>query len=344
MSILIASILAFFTTFLFVRLALYFFPKWGLMDRPHKYGISRAPIPYFGGLVIYLVFTVVVLSFLPIDKHLIGFLFSGTLLVGVSFLDDKFSLSPYLRLFVQFLVAVILILAGIGIETITNPLGGELNLLEWQIPFNLGGIIYHFSFWADLFTVIWVMGMMNTMNWLDGVAGLTSGMAVIAGITLGSLSLTTMVNQPEVALISFVLAATCFAFWLFDFYPPKILMGDTGSMFLGFVLAVIGIFSGGKVATAFLVMGFPILDAAWVILRRLSQGKSPFEGDKKHFHHRLLEVGLSERKVLFIVYFICAMFGVSALFLTTLGKFISILMMFLLMSLIGLLLVRKTQK
>lgn len=341
MPIILPVITAFALTLVLTKLALKFFPKWGLLDKPEKYGLKRKPIPYFGGIIIYLVFAVSLLIFLPIDKRLIGFLVAGATLVLVSFWDDKKGLSPVFRLFMQLVVAVILIFAGIGIEVITNPFGGEFALNHWQIPFEINGVFYHLIVLADLFTVIWVMGMINTMNWLDGISGLTSGIATIGGITLGFLSLSPIVNQPEIAIMSFVFAAICFAFWLFDFYPPKILMGDSGSMFLGFALAVIGIFSGGKVATAFMVMGFPILDAAWVILRRIREGNSPFKGDLKHFHHRLLEVGLTERKALVFIYFICGVFGISALFLTTLGKFIAIISMFVLMVLIGRWLVRR---
>lgn len=344
MPIYIAPIIAFIITLFFTKLALKLFPKWGLIDKPQNYGLKRAPIPYYGGLIIFFAIALNLLIFLPIDKHLIGFLIAGGLLVITSFIDDKRGVSPYLRLLIQLLAAIILIISGIGIEVITNPFGGELELNLWKIPFNLNGITYHFMILADLFTVIWVMGMINTMNWLDGISGLTSGIATIAGLALGFLSLTEKVNQPEIAIISFVLAATAFAFWLFDFYPPKILMGDTGSMFLGFTLAVIGIYSGGKVATAFLVMGFPILDAAWVILRRIKSGKSPFKGDLKHFHHRLLEIGLTERKALLFIYFICATFGISALFLDTRGKFIAMILMFVLMVLVGRYLVLKSHK
>ncbi len=344
MSTIIPTITAFALTLILTKLALKFFPKWGLLDKPEKYGLTRKPIPYFGGVILYLVFATVLLIFLPIDKHLIGFLVAGAVLVAVSFWDDKKGLSPIFRLFMQFVVAIVLIFSGIGIEVITNPFGGEFVLNIWQLPFEINGMIYHLIVLADLFTIIWVMGMINTMNWLDGISGLTSGIATIGGMTLGFLSLSPIVNQPEIAVISFVFAAICFAFWLFDFYPPKILMGDSGSMFLGFVLAVIGIFSGGKVATAFLVMGFPILDAAWVILRRIREGKSPFKGDLKHFHHRLLEVGLTERKALVFIYFICAVFGISALFLTTKGKFAAIVLMFVLMVVIGRWLVRRGEK
>lgn len=335
MFIFLPVLTAFLLTLFFTKLALKFFPKWGLLDKPEKYGLTRKPIPYFGGLILYFVFLICLLVFAKIDKHLIGFLSAGGLLVAVSFWDDKKGLSPVFRLFMQFFVALILIFTGIGIEVITNPFGGELVLNNWQIPFKVNGVFYHFTILADLFTIIWVMGMINTMNWLDGISGLTSGIATIGGLTLGFLSLSPIVNQPEIAMMCFVFATICFTFWFFDFYPPKILMGDSGSMFLGFVLAVFGIFSGGKVATAFMVMGFPILDAAWVILRRIREGNSPFKGDLKHFHHRLLEVGLTERKALIFIYFICVVFGVSALFLSTFGKFIAIVLMFLLMVVIG---------
>lgn len=344
MKIYLAPIFAFILTLILTKLALVFFPKWNLLDKPHNYGLKRAPIPYYGGLIIFFVIALNLLFFLPLDKHLIGFLLAGGVLVATSFIDDKKGLSPLIRLLIQFTATVILILSGIGIEVITNPFGGDFNLTFWKIPFEIQGIEYHLMLIADLFTVLWVMGMINTMNWLDGISGLTSGIATIGGLTLGFLSLTEKVNQPEIAIMSFVLAAVAFAFWFFDFYPPKILMGDTGSMFLGFMLAVIGIYSGGKVATAFLVMGFPILDAAWVILRRLKSGKSPFKGDLKHFHHRLLEIGLTEKKALVFIYAICALFGVSALFLDTRGKFLAMILMFLLMVLVGRYLVVRGEK
>ena len=130
-------------------------------------------------------------------------------------------------------------------------------------------------------------------------------------------------------------------FLLFDFYPAKMLMGDTGSIFLGFTLATLAIFSGGKVATAFLIMGIPILDAAWVILRRLKNKQSPFKGDLNHIHHRLLDIGISPRKALICMYTLCAVFGVSALFLDTKGKLIEIIILGITMIVMGRYLVKK---
>jgi len=140
-----------------------------------------------------------------------------------------------------------------------------------------------------------------------------------------------VVDQTTVATLAIIVSSMCLAFWIFDFHPAKILLGDTGSMLIGFLLAVFAIFAGGKVATAFLVLGFPILDAFWVITRRIVKGQSPMKGDLKHLHHRLLEVGLSERKALILIYLLCAFFGGSAIFLGTTGKLYLIIVMGLLM-------------
>lgn len=335
---------AFGLTFILVCLALKFFPKWGLMDRPHKYGLKRAPIPYYGGLAIFIAFVVSVSLFVKPDQHLIGFLIGATLITIVSFLDDLFSLNPWLRLFVQILAALVLVFSGIGIHSISNPLGAEIGLDQWIFTLNLEKV-YQISVLATLFTIIWVVWIVNTMNWLDGLNGLPSGVAAIAALVIFLLSIRPGIHfdlsaQTEVAIISIILFGCTLAFWIFDFYPAKILMGDTGSMFLGFSLATLAIFSGGKIATAFLVLGFPILDAGWVIIRRVLEGKSPLHGDLKHLHHRLLEVGLSQRKALILIYSLSAVFGLIAVYLEGKQKLFAIIVMFVLMFILGYLGVR----
>ncbi|MBU1954397.1 undecaprenyl/decaprenyl-phosphate alpha-N-acetylglucosaminyl 1-phosphate transferase, partial [Patescibacteria group bacterium] len=315
----IPALFAFILTFALSLAARKFFPKWGLMDRPEKYGLKRKPIPYYGGLLIYIGFVLTVLLFVPMDLHIGVFLIAATLIAGVSFIDDLIGLSPVLRLFVQVVAALMLVFAGIGILSISNPLGAPIVLDSWKLFFTLDHV-YEFSVLSALFTVVWVVAIVNTMNFLDGLNGLPSGIAVIAGVSLFLLSVRPGMHfdassQVPVAMMSLILASTALAFWFFDFYPAKMLMGDTGSMFLGFVLATMAIFSGGKVTTAFLVMGFPILDAIWVILRRILQGKSPMKGDLKHLHHRLLDSGLSQRGALYIIYAVSIIFGAIAVFL-----------------------------
>lgn len=328
---------AFIVTILFAILALKFFPKWKMMDRPQNYGLKRNPIPYYGGLVIFAAIMLTVLIFIPVDKRLLGVLIGGTMIAGISFLDDLKNVNPWIRLSVQVLAALTVVVSGVGIESITNPLGGviELNQFAIEIPFGWGMI--EFMIFADIFTIIWIVLVINTMNFLDGLNGLVSGVTFIAALTMFILSIGNhnIIDQSVVATLAIVVATTCLAFWFFDFYPAKILMGDTGTMFLGFLLAVMAIFSGGKVATAFLVLGFPILDAFWVITRRILSKKSPMKGDLKHLHHRLLEVGLSDRKALIMMYSLCLMFGLSAIFLGSTQKLFMIIAMGIFMFAIG---------
>lgn len=338
---------AFILTFLLTAIALKVFPCFGFMDRPHLYGLKRAPIPYSGGLILFFVFLVTSFLFLDLNKHLLGLLLASGLIVLVSFLDDRYRLSPYLRLGVQVLAAFLVIGFGVGIDAITNPLGGLLHLDTYRIPIVWKGVEYHLTVLADLFTVVWIVLLMNTMNWLDGLPGEVSGISTLAFVILFVLSIRPdfhYIDQTDVALLAAILGSSCFAFWFFDFSPPRILMGDTGTMFLGFMLAVLAIFAGGKIATTTLIMGFPILDAFWVISRRIFQGKSPFRGDLLHFHHRLVKAGFTERQAIFAIYTLCGLFGVIALFLGSTQKLVAIAAMILLMFLLGTLVALRGKK
>ncbi len=296
--------------------AVKFFPSFGLVDRPHKYGLFRKAIPYYGGLIIYLSFWIAALIFMPFDLKLFGVFIASTLLVLVSFVDDLRNLAWYYRLPVQFVAAFIIIIFGVGILEISNPFGGILLLNQLVVPVTVFGKSLSFVVFADLLVIVWIVIMMNAMNWMDGVNGLPSGLTVIASLVIFFLSREDfhLVNQTGVQNLSLILAFVCLAFWFFDFYPAKILMGDSGSMFIGFMLAVLSVFSGAKIATTALVLGFPLLDFVWVIFRRIFyEKKSPFKGDLKHLHHRFLKLGFSDRQTLFIIYFLCASFGAISL-------------------------------
>lgn len=333
---LVPPIFSLLLTFLGIKLMLRFFPKWGLLDRPHKYGLKRPSIPYSGGIVFFFVFLVSTFLFVDITKPIAGVIFAGILIVFISFIDDRIKISPWIRLLVQVLAGIIVVLAGIKIQVIKNPfvydLGIRLDTFEFSF---LGQNIWLLS---ALFIIAWLILMMNVMNWLDGIPGLASGISGIAQLSIFILATRQfhIVDQGAVITISSVLAAGALVFLLFDFPPPKILMGDTGSMFLGFMLGSLSILAGGKLATALLIMGFPVLDAFWVILKRILQGKSPLHGDYSHFHHRLLRIGLSERTSLFFNYFICSVFAGIALLLTaTFEKFVAFIGVFIAMFLIS---------
>lgn len=301
-------------------LAKWLFPKIGLMDRPHHYGLLRPAVPYPGGAMLFVSFLLLSLLFLPLDRQVLSVLVGGTLLAVTSFFDDRLGLPPWLRLVVQFLAGISLVIGGIGIASITNPLGGALVLDQWEIVLNSGFVITVF---ADVLTVIWVMVMVNAFNWVDGVPGMADSVAAVAAAILLVLSTRPdfhfMDQSLAIALSSIVLGMSA-AHLIFDFPPPRMLLGDTGSMLLGFLLAVIAIISGGKIATMLLVLGFPILDFVWVIGRRLWKGKSPFKGDLWHFHHRLQKAGFKDSVIVIFFAVTAALFGGLALSLHTEGK------------------------
>ena len=319
---LIPAAFSFILTLILTFIALKLFPKWKMMDRPHKYGLKRKPIPYYGGLIFILVFVLGTLIFVQLDIKVIGVLIGALMIAAVSFLDDLKEVNPWIRLGVQILGALTVVISGLGIESISNPFGDPIILDQFELDVPFGDTILTITLLADIFTVIWIVLIVNTMNFLDGLNGLVSGVGFVAALTIFILSIGShnLVDQSSVATMAVILAAALLAFWFFDFHPSKILMGDTGSMFIGFLIAVFAIFAGGKIATAFLVLGFPILDAFWVVTRRIVQGGSPMQGDLKHLHHRLLEVGLTERKALILIYILCAFFGGSAIFLGTTQK------------------------
>lgn len=335
------AVVAFGFCFFLTKMALVLFPKWELMDRPARYGLARKPIPYYGGLILFVSFMMSILLFVEMDQHVIGFILAATLITVVSFVDDWKGLSPWFRLSIQIIAALILVLFGIGIHSVSNPFGEAINLDQY-IFFQEG--LISISLLSALFTIIWIVSLVNTMNFLDGLNGLPSGIAAIAALALFFLSIRPDIHfdlssQTSVAMMSIILFSVTAAFWLFDFYPAKILMGDTGSMFLGFTLATLAIFSGGKIATALLVLGVPILDAGWVIMRRILNKKSPLSGDLQHLHHRLLEAGLSQRRALYLLYAFSALFGIIAVFLQGVYKFYALVVLFIVMVLLGLIVV-----
>jgi len=351
MNYFLPAISAFILTLLSVLIALKVFPKLGLVDKPEKYGLKRKAIPYPGGILLYFIFLILALIFFEPTLKLLGVLTGGGILVLVSFIDDRIEIPAWVRFLIQIIVALIMVVVGIGVATITNPFGGYIALDQVKFIFQFGETTITIMALSGLFTVTWILLIVNTMNWLDGIPGMVSGITVIGGLTLFFLSISEVVNQPEVATLALIVAMIALAFWIFDFHPPRILIGDSGSMFFGLLLAVLAIFSGGKIATAFLILGFPILDAVYVIIYRIYSKRAPWKGgewDKSrkavHLHHRMLEFGLSERKVLGLIYLLCAIFGITALFLGTKGKFWAIVIVAFLTVVISLVLRAKGKK
>lgn len=257
-------------------------------------------------------------------KFILGIVFGGLVLMIEGFLDDKYDLpAKYLWVFPA-LSAFIIVISGIGvgITELSNPFGGSPISIKYSI---LGLPL------SGIFVWLWMMGMMFTTKFLDGLDGLVAGISTIASFALFFLSLTPQVNQPITATLAIIFAGALVGYLFYAFNPAKIFLGDGGSLFTGFMLGVLSIILGGKIATALLVMGIPILDVAWVIIQRLWYGRSPFQGDRRHLHFKLLDLGFSHRNTVLILYALSAVFGFTAVFLQSRGKLIALAVMFVVM-------------
>jgi len=192
--------------------------------------------------------------------------------------------------------------------------------------------LYFSNFLSEAFTFTWLLLMMYTTKLLDGVDGLVSGLAVIGGLVIFLFTATTKYFQPDIALASLIFSGVCLGFLIWNWHPAKIFLGESGSLFLGYVLGVLAIISGGKIAIALLVLGLPLLDLFWTIIRRLAAKKNPFSSsDRLHLHHRLLDIGLGQKKTVLIFYAFSLFFGLMALFLQSKGKFLAISILVLIM-------------
>ena len=287
----------------------------------HKHAVPRA-----GGVAIYLSFVLVCLVLLPkITQNFIGLLLAGTIVLLVGLYDDVKGLSPWIKLCFQILAAAVAVVGfGISIDTITNPFGQAISLSSKVPPLAIGPFQVGAGLIATVLSIIWLVGITNTINLLDGLDGLSGGVSAIAAFIVFLLAISPSVNQPDTALIAITLTGASLGYLVYNFYPAKIFNGDSGAYFLGMTLGILAIFSGAKLATAALVLGVPIFDAIWAFIRRIATGRSPFSADRGHFHHLLIDVGLSQRQAVLLIYAISITFGLIALIANTGQKVIAI--------------------
>lgn len=292
-----------------------------IVDKPDGVRkIHTAPVAYLGGVAIYIGFITSLAIWMHPSRQLLALVAGCTILVVVGVMDDIRPMSAWAKLGWQFVAAFVALSGGIGIVTVTNPLGGMIDLGWGRFSATILGLQFHIMPVANLISVLWMVGLANTINFLDGLDGLAGGVSAIAALTLFLLSIGPRVGQPEVALLAIILAGATIGWLPYNLYPAKIFMGDSGSYFLGLTLAMLSIYSGAKLATAVLVLGFPIIDALWVVSRRIANGTSPFKADKLHFHHLLVSAGLSQRHAVLILYAISLTFGATALLASTPAK------------------------
>ncbi|MGI6262824.1 MAG: MraY family glycosyltransferase [Succiniclasticum sp.] len=272
----------------------------GAVDRPDKRKVHTHIMPRLGGLAIYLATVLAVVLCVPLTKDILGILLGGTWIVFVGILDDKYSLPAKVKLLGQIFSACILCFFDIRIEWLNNPFGGYFYLEYLSIPF----------------TIFWVISFINVVNLIDGLDGLAAGVTGIASIAV----IIVAVHQGyfPVATVTAALAGAIIGFIHYNFNPATIFMGDTGSMFIGYMLAAISVFGAVKSAATIalivpaVALGLPIMDTAFAILRRYSNGRPIFQPDKGHLHHRLLAMGLSQRQAVLLMYGISLVLSLAA--------------------------------
>ena len=269
------------------------------------------PIPRMGGLAIFFGFLLSVLVFLPLSKQYRGMLLGAVIIVILGIFDDIYALPAKPKFLVQIVAALIAVHAGCRIYILSN-----INIFSSD-PFWILG-------WLSIpISVFWIVGITNAVNLIDGLDGLACGVSTISSMTLLVIALT--VSEPDVAVLTAALAGACIGFLPYNLNPAKIFMGDTGSTFLGFILATVsiqGLFKFYTIisfAVPFLMLGLPIFDTSFAILRRLAKGQSPMTPDRGHIHHRLIDMGFSQKQAVAVLYVISAILGLSAVVLTTSG-------------------------
>ena len=298
------------------------------LDQPAERRIHTIPLPRLGGIAIYLAFVLIsLLLYTPGQPNEVSIywllLAAGLLVVVVHAYDDVRGLQPWWKLLAQTL-AVLLILGpwhglfrGVLLFTVNNPFGSHFAnpVLPWYQQPTIDLLIHNQAItWAALpailLTWFWTVGMMNTVNWIDGMDGLATGVVGITALCITIISF--MLHQQSIAVLSAIFTGAVLGFLPHNWHPAKIFMGDSGAMFLGLALAVLSIMGGAKLALALMVLGVPILDVALVIINRVRRHQSPLHYDKTHLHHRLLATGLSVRQICALFYGLALIFGLLA--------------------------------
>ncbi|HEY7417442.1 MAG TPA: MraY family glycosyltransferase, partial [Ktedonobacteraceae bacterium] len=329
--LIIGGVAAFLLAYVFTFGVIAVCRKVGWMDQPGGRHIHKKAVPRLGGMAMFLGFVVASLLFYSFDPELDTkeitiywlFLAAAILIVLVHVYDDILrtydkELKPLTKFIAQTLAVVILLgpwgdrFHGVLLFGFNNPLNGsEITLFIHDTSFlNSQGIIWA-VIPAVLFTWFWMAGMMNAVNWIDGVDGLATGVVGLAALFITIISW--MLGQHTIALLAAIFTGATFGFLPHNWNPARIFMGDSGAQFLGLGLAVLSIMGGAKVALALMVLGIPILDTALVIINRVRHGKSPTSADNTHLYNRFLTTGLNARQICYILYGLTLLFGILAL-------------------------------
>ncbi|MBQ1603827.1 MAG: undecaprenyl/decaprenyl-phosphate alpha-N-acetylglucosaminyl 1-phosphate transferase [Oscillospiraceae bacterium] len=304
-----AVLCAMIVSYLMCPLVKSFAYKIGAIDVPKdNRRMHKKPTPRLGGLAIFLGFIVSILLFVNIDHQMQGILLGAVTIVVLGVVDDMSPLRAGFKFLVQIVAALIAVFHGVVIHTLSNP-----NVFSAEQYWDLGWL-------AIPVTVLWIVGITNSVNLIDGLDGLANGVSTISALTLLVIAL--LVSESQVALVMAALVGACIGFMPYNRNPAKMFMGDTGSTFLGYILATIsiqGLFKYYAIVSfvvPFLVLGLPMFDTLFAIIRRLAHGQNPMAPDRGHIHHRLIDMGLNQKQAVAALYVVSSILGLSAVVLT----------------------------
>lgn len=292
-------------------------------DKKSHNATALSAVPRGGGIPIFISILVVCLIFLPFDKHLLGILIAALLNLIIGIWDDLKDISPKVRLVTNIISALIVVASGIGIAYISNPIsGGVIDLSFLKFNFNFFG---PHSIWiiSDILAIIWIVWCMNIVGWATGVDGQLPGFTAISAFFMGVLAFkyAADITQWPVIILAGAVCGAFLGFLPFNFFPQSIMPGYSGKSLAGFFLAVLAILSGAKLATLIFLLGIPMLDAAYTIIRRLIQHRPIYIGDGQHLHHQLLKRGWSRKAISLFYWFFSLSLGLLSLFLNSTQKF-----------------------
>ena len=321
LKLLCSIVIAFVISFAMTPLVKSFAIKIGAMDVPRdQRRMHNHPIPRMGGLAIFFGFILTVLLFANITTQLRGVLIGSVIIVMVGAIDDLVTLSPWAKLAGQVIAAIVAVAHDVVILIFMNP-----NIFSENQYLILETL-------AIPVTIVWIVGVTNAVNLIDGLDGLACGVSTIASLTMFVVAL--LVSESNVAVVLAALMGACLGFLPYNMNPAKIFMGDTGALLLGYLLAttsVVGMFKFYAVVTFLvpvLALALPLFDTLFAIIRRVLRGQSPFHPDRGHFHHRLMDMGLNQKQAVAIMYAISALLGLSAVVVVSAGKLRLILLVF----------------
>lgn len=323
--------IAFFSSILlsyfFIELFKYIFKKCKILDNPEKYGKKRKAVPYSMWVIFFIVFFICSYFFVEVHNMKLYLIWVFWAIITVlSFIDDMIDVSPKIRLFFQILIWAIIWITSIKIWYISNIFWWIIDLQTYFFTINWVKIYII----PLIFTIIWYVFVFNSLNWTDWIPGNTSGISLISFFVLFLLWLILFFkddydwwieNANFIMTLSIILVWILIPFWFYD-VKEKILMWDSGTMFLAFMLASLAIISGWKIATVLVVFGIYAVDAVYVILKRVFSWKNPMKKDYTHLHHRLLNKGFSNKQVLIFIYSLSFFFWITSLFLDKTWKII----------------------